>query len=96
MLSCPDSIEHLPRKMWWLYEYLLRTVEFDFFLKLDDDGYVHTQALNIFFERLKRERRSLTHYMGSRILDPTVQRSNVWHVGKTPSPTFTEKPRGIS
>ena len=95
IVDCPDTYEHLPRKMWWLYEYLLRTEQFDYFLKLDDDGYVQTKLLDIFLTRLKGERKSLTHYMGSRILNPSIARSNTWHVGKVEDPAFSEAYRGV-
>jgi predicted SAM-dependent methyltransferase len=93
LLDCPDTYEHLPRKMWALYEFLLKTEEFDYFLKIDDDCYVHTQLLKSFLNHLKGERRSLTHYMGPRILNPAIPRSNVWHIGKVSDPTYSQEYR---
>jgi hypothetical protein len=95
ILDCADTYEHLPRKMFALYEYLLKHEDFDYFLKLDDDGYVHVESLRMFLERLRHDRPSLTHYMGTRILNPSVPRSNVWHVGKVSDPAFSEAYRGV-
>ena len=69
VLNCPDSYEHLPRKMWWLYYYLLKHEQFNYFLKIDDDCYVYAELLNRFLSQVEKDQPSLTHYMGSRILD---------------------------
>ena len=37
-LDAPDTYEGLPQKIWALYAYLLEHVEFDYFLRLDDDS----------------------------------------------------------
>jgi predicted SAM-dependent methyltransferase len=93
-LDVEDTYEHLPRKMFRLYEHLLRSESFDFFLKIDDDCYVYTALLELFIRQIRTARASLTHYMGSRILHPDLPRSTVWHVGKITDPTFSHEYRG--
>ena len=94
ILDCPDSYEHLPRKMFALYEHLLKHERFDYFLKLDDDSFVYTSPLKRFLANLRKQRPSLTHYMGARILSHLVPRSKVWHVGKVEDPSFNEEYAG--
>jgi hypothetical protein len=59
--------------LWNLCEHLVREEDFDFFLKIPGDCHVNAEELRSFFRDLQRERPSLTHYMGPRILRSTVR-----------------------
>jgi hypothetical protein len=92
LLDCPDSYEHLPRKLFALYEQVLAQQDFDWFLKLDDDAYVECQLLQIALRHLKSLPRSRSHYVGQIV---TVEAGNegarLWHVDKVSEPELDRR-----
>lgn len=96
LLKCDDTYEGLPQKLWVFYEWLLRTSDFEYVFKLDDDCLVHLQSLYAFlFKLYASEERS--DYLGGGINRPVggngLRRD--WHIGKVTDPSRNVQYEGV-
>lgn len=80
-LDCPEAYEKLPKKVHLFFQYCVKTFDFDYIFKTDDDSYID---MDIFLSFDKRGGDYIGRIQGME--DSAVTRT--WHYGKCTDKSF--------